>query len=126
MNVSTTEMNRFFNITDDKYKVSLAVNSQLLSMGKAQLKEVIAQFGLLPVNEYLALKTLRYYMTDDKVDMNLDGFARYIDAYLIEISGGKRSELIRIGTNIMGRKPKAYSTRLIRLEILDYLLSPHD
>lgn len=125
MNVLTTEMNHFFNVTNDKYEINLLVNSQLSSMDKETLKEAISRFELRPVDEYLIRKTSQQSKTGNEEDVNLDGFARYIDAYLVELSGGKRSELIRIGTKIMGRTPKAYSTRLMRLEILDYLLNSH-
>ena len=109
-------MNKFFNVQDNMQQTLLSVNSQLLSMNKEQLENVISRFGLLPVNEYV-------HKVNNKEDIT--GFIRYIDAYLLEASGGKRSRLIQVGTKIMGTKPKAYSNRLVRLEILDYLLFNH-
>ena len=115
----TSEMNAFFQVESDDIQNQTQVNTRLLSMNREQLRYTVSRFGLFPISEYLVT-------TPVKIDKNaVVGFARYLDVYLLEMSGGKRSELIKLGVKIMGREPKAFSNRLIRLEIVDYIINFH-
>ena len=114
-----SEMNAFFRVESDDVQNQAQVNTRLLSMNREQLRYTVSRFGLFPISEYLVT-------TPVKIDKNaVVGFARYLDVYLLEMSGGKRSELIKLGVKIMGREPKAFSNRLIRLEIVDYIINFH-
>lgn len=114
-----SEMNVFFRVESNDVQNQAQVNTRLLSMNREQLRYTVSRFGLFPISEYLVT-------TPVKIDKNaVVGFARYLDVYLLEMSGGKRSELIKLGVKIMGREPKAFSNRLIRLEIVDYIINFH-
>lgn len=114
-----SEMNVFFRVESNDVQNQAQVNTRLLSMNREQLRYTVSRFGLFPISEYLVT-------TPVKIDKNMVvGFARYLDVYLLEMSGGKRSELIKLGVKIMGREPKAFSNRLIRLEIVDYIINFH-
>ena len=114
----TKEMQNFFEPQDDKYQRSLLVNIQLLSMPRKQLIKACHKFGLEPVNEYFDQRTLRR----GEGNWAFRGFIRYLDAYLLEASGGKRTKLVQLGERMTGSMIKASSMRLIRMEVIGKLL----
>lgn len=105
------EMNMFYGIqsgTDISHAdISTQVNGQMKCMGKEQMRKSFEQFGLLPVKTYL-----------DRQTDNKEGFIRYMDAYLVEQSGGKRKDLLEIGEQLTGQVIHIFSMRLIRLSII--------
>ena len=114
-----TNMTDFFKTTDKKYEDSLLINMQLLAMPKEQMQVACQDYGLAPVKQYLDMRTSQ---TGDG-NWNIRGFIRYLDTYLIEVSGGKRSELSKLGGELTGRKPRAFSLRLMRADIIQTFLA---
>lgn len=113
------KMYDFFEIKDQKYKNSLLVNAQLLAMTKKEIMGALHRFGLNPIREYLDERTIN----TSGNNWNIRGYIRYMDTYLIETSGGKRSKLIRLGKQLTGQESHAYSMRLIRIEIITAFLT---
>lgn len=113
------EMQAVFLSGGAKYQTSLLVNMKLLSMSDPEMIDTFQKFGLSPIGEYLDIRTLN--VGDN--NWAIRGFIRYIDRYLIERSGGKRSELVKLGKEINGKEPSAFSIRLMRLEIISTFLS---
>lgn len=79
----------------------------------------IHNFGLDPVYAYLDFTQVR----DQNSTWDIRGFVTYIDNYLIETSGGERTKLKELGCQIMGKQPNAFSTRMIRMELISFILS---
>lgn len=122
MNESKKEqMQKVFDIRDEKYQTSLFVNMRLADMPKNELLSISREYGISPVEEYLDIRTIK----QEEGNRNVRGFIRYIDTYLIERSGGKRTELLKIGEQLIGKKPESFSMRLIRLEIISEILSSY-
>lgn len=103
------QMDEFYKLDTsmEHANVSAQVNEYMKSMEKEQMGESFGRFGLLPVETYL-----------DKEDGNNQGFIRYVDAYLVEQSGGKRETLLSVGKQLTGKDIQMFSMRLIRVAII--------
>lgn len=112
-------MDKFFNVESSQPNISQKINDLFLSMSTDIMIETIQQFGLDPIYAYLDFSQIR----GQNPTWNIHGFVTYIDNYLIENSGGKRSKLNQLGYQIMGRYPTAFSMRMIRMELISFLLS---
>lgn len=112
------QMDNFFDIIDERYQTSLFINMQLQKMSKEKMRKAFQKFGLGIVSEYLDIRTINNHQY-------INGFIRYMDAYLIEMSGGKRTELLKLGKELTGYNSKAFSLRLVRLDIISHYLSEH-
>lgn len=114
-----TAMNKFFDLGDARYQRSLVMNAKLMAIPKEKLRDIFEAFDLLPVTEYFDSRTL-----NKENNQNIRGYIWYLDRYLIEKSGGRRSALTVLGARLTGTKPTAFSMRLMRMEIISDILKP--
>lgn len=116
--VARDKMDAFFYAeekqVDEQYMQSLYMNQRLLDMTTDELVVACRNFGLEPVRAYLDKRTI----PSPTEDNSIRGFVRYMDTYLMEQSGGKRTELVRLGKELTGQEPTARPNRLLRLEII--------
>lgn len=112
------KVNDFFQISEDVTTASIIMNEKLVNSSKHTLIDAFHQFGLEPIYMYLTMK----HMNKEKMNWNITGFIRYLDMYLIEMSGGKRTELIQLGEKLTGKQPTSFSIRLLRIEIISMFL----
>lgn len=116
--VTRDKMDAFFYAeekqVDEQYMQSLYMNQRLLDMTTDELVVACRKFGLDPVWAYLDKRTI----PSPTEDNSIKGFVRYMDTYLMEQSGGKRTELVRLGKELTGQEPTARPNRLLRLEII--------
>lgn len=117
--IKIEQMDKYFNWDDKKDQAVSNINMTLLQMPKHLLLDTCRRFGLNPVYRYLNIDRLK----TEKTDWDIKGFIRYMDTYLIELSGGQRQKLITMGEAVIGQKPASFSPRLIRLEIISSLLT---
>lgn len=120
--VKQNQMCQFFKIGDQKYQTSLFINMRLLGMGKEEIVVACQKFGLQPVKQYLDIRTINGDNEKER-NLNVRGYLRYMDIYLIQMSGGKRKELIKLGEELTGKNYTASSLRLIRLDIISSILA---
>ncbi len=107
------EMDQFFQVADagaDPYEESRKVNQILVNMTPQQLSETCQRYGLEPIRRYLNTRTI---MKRNE----FRGYARCLDIWLLQETGGERTRLIGVGKRLTGRKPTARNGRLLRLEI---------
>lgn len=115
----TRSMDQFFQVGDwekgirENYQRSLFVNRRLSDMTSEQLSVACQSYGLEPIQVYLDTRT---FLTETN-GIEIKGFARYFDTYLLQESGGERTKLIQLGQKLTGQRPTARSGRLLRLEI---------
>ena len=115
----TRSMDRFFQVENwkkgirENYQRSLFVNRRLSDMTSEQLSVTCQSYGLEPIQVYLDTRT---FLTETN-GIEIKGFARYFDTYLLQESGGERTKLIQLGQKLTGQRPTARSGRLLRLEI---------
>lgn len=115
----TRSMDRFFQVENwekgirENYQRSLFVNRRLSDMTSEQLSVACQSYGLEPIQVYLDTRT---FLTETN-GIEIKGFARYFDTYLLQESGGERTKLIQLGQKLTGQRPTARSGRLLRLEI---------
>ena len=114
-----SQMDTFFRVDDKRYQTSIYMNTQLWSMSKKEMSNVIDKFGLSPVWKYLDPRTIN----GEEGNRNIRGFARYMDNYFLEMSGGSRTTLTRLGRAATNKYPTAFSLRLMRLEIITSILT---
>lgn len=112
------KINEFFQISGESKTASTFLNNQLMTIPKNTLIEAFHLFKLEPVYMYLTEEHLK----EGKTDWNISGYVRYIDMYLLEMSGGKRTELVRVGEDLTGKRPTSFSSRLLRIEIISLFL----
>lgn len=113
------QMDRFYNIDENVDQISTFVGNQMKNMPKGKLSESVQKFGLCPIEEYLDKETLR----NNTKAIDMGGYIRYLDTYLLEMSGGKRTELLKVGKKLVDHSFLIFSTRLLRTAIISEYFS---
>lgn len=105
--------NRLINdVADAKH-----VSDKIGQMSRQEISDTISDYQLLPIYYYLNV------FRDTKENIKLSPFARYIDIYLIELTGDNRQLLNKLAYDIVGRTYPLSSSRAMRHAIITNLLS---
>lgn len=118
-------MDEYFGITHNKPNNDIAdarhVSKVLEEMSREEISNTISIYQLLPV--YYYLNVLRD--KDKKEPVKLSPFAKYIDIYLIELTGNNRQHLNALAYEIVGNKYPISSAKAMRHAIITNLLSTY-
>ena len=116
-------MDMFFGIDHDKHYNDVAdakrVATVLDQMSRQEISNTLSTYQLLPVYYYLNV------LRDKKEPFEFAPFAKYIDIYLIELTGNSRQKLNEVAQSIVGETYPISSARAMRHAIITNLLSPY-
>lgn len=117
------DMDAYFGINHNRLNNDVAdaehVSNKINEMSRQEISNTINDYQLLPVYYYLNV------LRDTKAKIKLSPFAKYIDIYLVELTGGNRQQLNTLAYEIVGSTYPLGSSKAMRHAIITNLLSAY-